>query len=782
MATAMETSPVPPGAAPGGDAEAAGGRDPAVHGARLQALWDAGRGAEAAAAAQGLLDAGVGLDEAGWRRWETEATAAGAAAAVLEQRLEHWPLDAGAWARLLRAAGPADAAELAELAVAAQPGTPERPAHVAGPVLDPDHGDALWDAVLGLARARGDPEAVRRLYAQRLALPLPGLERALEEFAAWLRDPPGGAGRAAEVPFPVRQAVERAQGLRAEREHLEGALRAALEDAGRAGLGDAVRLYVHIEVRDGFPWRARLLFERALVRAPGDAALWKAYADLVARDPYFEEDEAFRVCRRAASHCHAVGQVWAAAVREGNRLMERLSAGAYRLPADAEFAPLREAFEAARLETEDLYAAGKAGEGFTARGVVELGQAYLDWKRREAAALGSGGGDAAALKAAYANVEALLAARWPAWCLEKDFLLLTRYYARLQASLFGDLEEGRTAWERLLERHTAAAGEGGGPGRPPAEVCGHFVEFERQHGTAASARCLYRLFCEQGSAQAPFHEQVLNDWVRFEREAGSAEDFHQAQASVAPQLEALRKKRLATQTKAGKDEKKRAPAAPARPPRKRIRGDGGDVRMEDGPPPRPAGGDGSGNGSINRPAYTDQVTAFVKGVPFTWSDAEFEALFAECGPIKAARLGKDKQRPGRNRGFGYVEFEAEEGLRNALAKDGMALHGKTVFVARSNPPPKPADGPRGLGGGLGGGFGGRGRGRGRGGGRGRGRAGLGFQPGGEAAPPAAANAGAEGARGAAPAGFVPRTVRQKPPEAAAPKSNADFRAMLLGKK
>jgi hypothetical protein len=202
------------------------------------------------------------------------------------------------------------------------------------------------------------------------------------------------------------------------------------------------------------------------------------------------------------------------------------------------------------------------------------------------------------------------------------------------------------------------------------------------------------------------------------------------------------------------------------------------------------------------------LTAFVKHLPEDTTEDSLRALFSPCGTINYIKIGIDHA-TGRQKGFAYVEFDTADGLEAACRVNGIVVGEKTLFVAPSNPP---ADGPGG-----GGGRGGRGGGRGggdRGGGRGgRGRGGIGYSGGGRGGgggQVAKATqrghldiAGAGGDGGGTTAGtggdfkpvvgFVPRAAAVQKPFAQSggsgaggggeqPKSNSDFRKMLLEKK
>lgn len=192
--------------------------------------------------------------------------------------------------------------------------------------------------------------------------------------------------------------------------------------------------------------------------------------------------------------------------------------------------------------------------------------------------------------------------------------------------------------------------------------------------------------------------------------------------------------------------------------------------------------------------------SFVKGVGPNVDEQQLEAVFRNCGDLRSVRIMRDAS--GVPRGHAYVNFTSAEALSKALQLDGTELDGQQLSISEAV-----ARGGSGRGEGRGGRFAARGRGfAGRAGPAGRGGArGAAFVGRGEAF----ASTGATGShqrlqlgdgapeRAALPskpvAGFMPRSLatkaaaggQQAKPGAAgaatAPKSNADFRQMLLKK-
>ena len=154
---------------------------------------------------------------------------------------------------------------------------------------------------------------------------------------------------------------------------------------------------------------------------------------------------------------------------------------------------------------------------------------------------------------------------------------------------------------------------------------------------------------------------------------------------------------------------------------------------------------------------------FVKGLPLSTTKDDLEKLFGQYGSIKDIR--PVTYRNGHFKGLAYVDFEDEAAAAHALIKvDGMTIGDKVVSVAISNPPDRrtslisdnkehSSSFVQSLGGG-------------------------------------AKEVGARG-RGRTQVAFLPRALQVKQEDstgqshsngAAKPKSNADFRQMLLAKK
>ena len=88
---------------------------------------------------------------------------------------------------------------------------------------------------------------------------------------------------------------------------------------------------------------------------------------------------------------------------------------------------------------------------------------------------------------------------------------------------------------------------------------------------------------------------------------------------------------------------------------------------------------------------------YVGGLPYSATEAEVEALFAEHGTVESARVITDKY-TGQSRGFGFVEMSTPEEAQAAIsALHSSEMGGRTLTVNEAKPMA-----PRSGGGGFGG--------------------------------------------------------------------------------
>ena len=76
---------------------------------------------------------------------------------------------------------------------------------------------------------------------------------------------------------------------------------------------------------------------------------------------------------------------------------------------------------------------------------------------------------------------------------------------------------------------------------------------------------------------------------------------------------------------------------------------------------------------------------FVGNLPYSVSDEDLEASFADHGTVVSAVVIRDRD-SGRSRGFGFVEMESEEMAEAAVqAMDGSEIDGRRLRVNEAQP-------------------------------------------------------------------------------------------------
>lgn len=77
-------------------------------------------------------------------------------------------------------------------------------------------------------------------------------------------------------------------------------------------------------------------------------------------------------------------------------------------------------------------------------------------------------------------------------------------------------------------------------------------------------------------------------------------------------------------------------------------------------------------------------TAHLGNLSFDVVSADIEDFFGEASKVTSVRLVEDKidRKP---KGFGYVEFETLDGLKNALNLNGTSFQGRSIKISVADP-------------------------------------------------------------------------------------------------
>ena len=75
---------------------------------------------------------------------------------------------------------------------------------------------------------------------------------------------------------------------------------------------------------------------------------------------------------------------------------------------------------------------------------------------------------------------------------------------------------------------------------------------------------------------------------------------------------------------------------------------------------------------------------YVGNLPWSASEEQVQALFAEHGKVLSVKLISDRE-TGRARGFGFVEMEDADALKAIEALDNQDFGGRTLRVNEAKP-------------------------------------------------------------------------------------------------
>ena len=74
------------------------------------------------------------------------------------------------------------------------------------------------------------------------------------------------------------------------------------------------------------------------------------------------------------------------------------------------------------------------------------------------------------------------------------------------------------------------------------------------------------------------------------------------------------------------------------------------------------------------------MNLYVGNLPWSCTEEELEAHFAQCGPVKVVRIITEG-RSGRSKGFGFVEMESSDGGQSAIdTLNGKDFGGRELRV------------------------------------------------------------------------------------------------------
>ncbi|KAF5828241.1 hypothetical protein DUNSADRAFT_17991 [Dunaliella salina] len=363
---------------------------------------------------------------------------------------------------------------------------------------------------LGLLESGGQgqekqADKVRSTFQRQLQIPLADHKETLEAYKAW------EAHQGKSVPPHVMKAAEKAAEAFTLRLPYEQAVSA--DKPADAALLAAYLSYIKLEQAQKDPARVQVVYERAVTCFPVTAELWAQYTK------YLEHNLKVpsvvnAVYTRATRNCYWVGSLWACVCV----CVDRFGA-----PKQGVCVCVWAALSSGMQTVEDY---------------MDVLLAHLDALRHRTASPSSTSADSASasnssaagtvapeeLRAAFAEAAASLAAYWPSY--QDRLLRLPSYQAHCEVHVLKDLAAARKVWEDTLKS---------GLGRY-YEAWLAYANMERGLRNLKEARNVFKRAYSRRLEEGG-QPLVCAEWLRFEREEGSADDLFHASIKVDPVME-----------------------------------------------------------------------------------------------------------------------------------------------------------------------------------------------------------------------------------------------------
>ncbi|KAG0604876.1 hypothetical protein M758_9G015600 [Ceratodon purpureus] len=692
-------------------------------------------------------------------------------------------------------------------------------------------GGKVWEAyrdyesalLLSMAEASSEAkskqvEIIRNLFHRQLRIPLADHAQTLEQYKDWEQNQDVQIGNENDdlsgLPGGVISAYKTADQMSKARVTYESNIGA--EKPVDGDLLQHYLVYISVEEATGDPARAQIMFERAISVFPVTSEVWLKYTSYL--DVNLKVSSVIRnVYARAVRNCPWVGALWtkyilaleraAAPEPEISSVFERALGGGFQTPNEYEDVYLTRAHCLRRRIVGAGASSDQTSNSVLLHDVFERGTEFMSTYFPD-----------------HVNHN----------------IRLWTYWAHLEARLLMDITAARGVWENLIKTHGWML-----------EVWQNYISMELLLGNVKEVRTLYKR-CISRRLEGMGTEVMCTAWLRFEEEYGTLEDYDRALLKIGPrvaEVQSLQNQqehkavaerakvesgpRPSEKSKLKKDPNSRsskindnAPKSSGKKrglghiesenPGKRQKGHREpvkeadqietsvpaadmDSRMEEAEPVDQTSENASREENLkqskesSKPViFKDECTAFLSNVPFEVTEEDLKEFFSPSR-VKEVRILRERD-TARPRGLVYVDFEDEESLIAAIAKNKEKLKGRQLSIARSDP-----KGGRGGGRGFGASRGGRTSASGRGGGRGsNGRGDSGNTSGGGrglAGPPTVGHRRGGHLKLTGSNTFaVPRTVARplgwgnpqvtsssNPSGDEAPKSNSEFREMLMKK-
>ncbi|KAJ7294310.1 hypothetical protein O6H91_Y267000 [Diphasiastrum complanatum] len=366
-------------------------------------------------------------------------------------------------------------------------------------------------------------DIVRSIFRRQLTVPLANHADTLRDYREWEEQQGTKVGDEADelagLPPNVVSSYAKAMKVCSKYKPIEELI--ASGKAGDAELLHNYQLYIGLEEDTGDPARVQVIYERAIADFPITSELWLKYTEYL--DSNLKVPSIIKtVYARAVQNCPWVGELW----KRYLLALERCGAQ------ENEIFPVYEKSLQSGLQTPTEY--------------LDLFLTRADSLRRMLKSESNETEKQADLKQlweTFDHASQFLTTYFPDY-VDRS-LQLYRYWARLAVHLGNDVMAARGVWENLIKSRWILSAHGW-----MTEVWKGYISMELELRNIKEARSIYRR-CYSRKFEANGAELMCDEWLRFEREYGSLEDYDRAVLKVRPRLAEVKAMQLAQEVKGG---------------------------------------------------------------------------------------------------------------------------------------------------------------------------------------------------------------------------------------
>ncbi|VDO99288.1 unnamed protein product [Soboliphyme baturini] len=489
-------------------------------------------------------------------------------------------------------------------------------------------------------------ERFRRVFVRQLCLPLMDMEQGMKDYTETF----GAEAVDSSLDYNYKSALKVLAQLKP--------FESQLKEAGKK-TADVYSKYLDLEETLKNPARLQCLFERAVADHCLDGALWLRYVRWLDNE-LKDSNVSLSVYERAVRNCPWTTVLW------------------------QEYAMSCERFGLLWEQIEKVMKCALEA-GFSS--VSEAAELWLQYAYQCRRRQGMSGNEVTAeVQKIFCEGAAFLKEKFGGDCWDPEFYY-RKCWARFEAR--HNIELFRELWDSILKEGNCRF----------ANVWLEYIALERQFGNTQSARRLYQ---KAANSVSDFPEALFQCWIQFEREEGTLQDLDFARKKVEHYMERLHQRQAQTNARANKSNRRMQREGRNSDRTATIDAHNGSERRDSRK---------SINASKNRRLVSsDKAAVPLGGIPDTMDTSQrtkrdgdgfvipilpkklkttevkptpnkerLMEVFETVGEVSDIRLVM--LRPGRSKGYCYVEFKEGRCVDEALKLDRHMIDGRPMFVS-----------------------------------------------------------------------------------------------------